>query len=131
LTLETYLTDIATFFQTNNLGTVATDIFISGYHDAAGNSIFITPYQGSEPYEIVTCEENEIYPNVQILIRNSSQEAALTKANAIFRLMRNISNRTIGSTDFIIVRASGPPAFVLKTNGGYYQYSLNFSLRIS
>jgi hypothetical protein len=131
MTLETYLTDLATHLQTNGFGTKGVDITISGYHDAAGNSIFITPYQGSEPYEIVTGEENEVYPNVQFLVRNLEQEVALTKANALFRLFRNVANQTIGTTDITMMRASGPPAFVMKSNGGYYTYSINFSMRIS
>jgi hypothetical protein len=90
--------------------------------------IFITPFQGFEYYDIVTGEENSFQPSIQILVRNLDNKVAIAKSNAIFRLLRNISTQLIGSTHFIMVRATGPPAFIMRTNGGYYQYSLNFNL---
>jgi hypothetical protein len=140
MTLETYLTDLATHLQTNGLGVTevttttpatTTRISVSGFHDADGNYIFVTPYQGTDIDELDSGEEDDIYPSVQFLVRNSSQTATLAISNAIYRMFRKLGNRTIGTTDIIYMRASGPPAFVIKSNGGYYTYSINFSMRIS
>jgi hypothetical protein len=120
--------DLANYLADNGIGTIGSKINISGYNDAVGNMVFITPFQGFEYYDIVTGEENSFQPSIQVLVRNLDNKVAIAKSNAVFRLLRNISNRLIGSTFFITVRATGPPAFIMRTNGGYYQYSLNFNL---
>jgi hypothetical protein len=120
--------DLANYLADNGIGTIGSEINISGYNDAVGNMVFITPFQGFEYYDIVTGEENSFQPSIQVLVRNLDNQVAIAKSNAVFRLLRNISNRLIGSTFFITVRATGPPAFIMRTNGGYYQYSLNFNL---
>jgi hypothetical protein len=140
MTLETYLSDFATYLKDRGLGVTeittstpdtTTRISISGYHDADLNFIFITPYQGADIDELDTGEADDIYPSVQFLVRNADQTTALSISNTIYRMFRKLGNTTIGTTEIIYMRASGPPAFVMKTNGGFYQYSINFLLRFS
>ncbi|MCU7526561.1 MAG: hypothetical protein HF308_18945 [Ignavibacteria bacterium] len=131
MTIETYLVDLSNYIQSNGLGTVAVDIVISGYYDKAGNAIFVTPYGGSDNCEIKTPGyDDPCTPDVQFLVRNLDQAIAISKANAIFKLFRKVSDLTIGDTKIISMRAKGPPSFVMKTNSLHYHYSINFSLII-
>jgi len=126
LTIETYLTDLSTFLQTNGVSGIS----IAGYHDSSGNAVFITPYGGKEYDKIVSGEINPYMIDVQVITRNSSNETAYALSISIYKLLRNISNRIIGTTEFKSIKAKASPAFIMKTNSGYYQYSVNFSMLI-
>lgn len=132
MTLETYLSDLATFLQTQGFGTkgkTSSGISIqeAGYYDADGNAIYLTSYGGSDKQEIKTGEPDSIRPDFQILVRNSDQFTAKTISGAIFRLLRKKVDWSIGTTHFIYLRGKAPPLFVRKTNSGHYEYSINFS----
>jgi hypothetical protein len=130
VTIETYLDDLGTFLQTEGIGTLGTDIFFYGLDGASPNCISITPFiSGKSSNSIVSGEINPYEPDISIIIRNSDAATALTKATTIYKLMRNISNRTLGTTRFILIQEHGPPGFIAQQDG-YYYFSINFSLKI-
>jgi len=136
LTLETYLSDIATYLQTQGYGvvgssTTSTPIQIGGYYESTYNAIFLTSYGGSDSNEIVSTEASSINPDFQILVRHSSQQTAIETSASIYRLLRKKVSWDIGTTHFIYVRGKAPPIFVRKTNSGFFEYSINFSASLS
>jgi hypothetical protein len=139
MTLETYLEDLSDLLvergfcvkgQTYGQDPSVSSITISGYHDANGNYIFITPYTGIVHQEIKTGEDNSSEPSVQFLVRHESGEVALKQSTAIYKLLRALHDTDVGNTHIIWVSEKGPPAFVMRTNGGFYEYSTNFSINI-
>jgi hypothetical protein len=131
LTLETYLSDIATYLQTQGYGvvgssTTSTPIQIGGYYESTGNAIFLTSYGGSDSNEIVSPEASSINPDFQILVRHSSQQTAIETSASIYRLLRKKVYWDLGTTHFIYIRGKAPPIFVRKTNSGFFEYSINF-----
>lgn len=136
MTLETFLSDIATYLQTLNYGVVGASttsmpIQIGGYYDSTYNAIFLTSYGGSDSNEIVSTEASSINPDFQILVRHSSQETAISTSASLYRLLRKKVNWDIGTTHFIYVRGKAPPIFVRKTNSNFYEYSINFSASLA
>jgi hypothetical protein len=132
LTLETYLSDIATYLYTLSYGVLgasssSVSIQVGGYYDSTANAIFLTTYGGSDSNEIVSTEASSINPDFQILVRHSSQQTAIATSASIYRLLRKKVAWDIGTTHFIYIRGKAPPLFVRKTNSGYYEYSVNFS----
>jgi len=126
LTIETYLSDLGTYLQ----GQGYSNIYYMGLDSASNNCISLTPYPGSEYTKIVSGEVNPYSPMLNILVRNSSAQTGLATATAIYKLLRNIYNETIGTTKFINIKPSSTPGFVAKSSAGLYIYSINFSLFI-
>jgi Bacteriophage minor capsid protein len=131
MTIDTYLGDLAAYLQTNNIGTVGSDIFFMGLDESATNCISLTPHGGNEPRSIVSGETADLCsPSVQILIRNISASAGLLKASTIYKLLRVVSNKHLGTTQFLAIKPVSSPQFVAKTDGGYYLFTVNFDLLI-
>jgi hypothetical protein len=128
VTVETYLTDIITFLSENGIGQPNTEIFVANNDNTAGNKIYLTPYPGFDANSIKSVDENFYQPNIQILVKNSDHNIALAKATAIYKLFKNFSNRTLGTTHFLLIRPYCPPSFLYKTNAGDYQYYINCML---
>lgn len=131
MTLSTCLADLAKYLEDNRIGTrgqqtTGISIKISGIHDNVGDSIFITPYGGVENTSVISGERNPIQSDVQIFISIQDHETALSRANQVYELLRDVYNTTIGSTHFLRIQAVGPPIFIMRSNGGFYHYSVNF-----
>lgn len=138
MTAETYLEDLAYYLQDQGFGiaglaTESTDasIEVSGYYDAATNSIFLTPYGGSEKNDIVSGEEDLTVSDIQILVRNIDPEKAYKDSVKIYKLLRKKFDWDVGTTHFFSLRAKAPPIFIRKTNSGYMEYSTNFTTKVS
>lgn len=128
MTIETYLSDIGTYLQTNSIGTVGTDIFYSKL-DLSINCISLNPYQGSNKLKIVTGQRDPQQINLSIIVRNSSNYTAKTKADSIYELLCDIYNTIIGTTKFLYIQAKSPPGLV-SSDPNFTIYSINFSLLI-
>lgn len=131
MTVETYLADLATHLQTLSYGTLGKPssgvaIQIGGYYESTDNAIFITPYDGADVEEILSGEDDASRPYFQILVRNSNHATCKSTADSLYRLLRKKYDWDVGSTYFISLRAKAPPIFIRKTNGGFYEYVLNF-----
>ena len=108
---------------------MGTDIHCIGFDESASNDINLNPFQGSEFEGIVSGELNPYTPNLSVLVRNTDSEAALSKATGIYKLLRTVENQTIGTTNFVYIRAESTPGFVSKKNNNYI-FSVNFSLML-
>lgn len=129
MTIETYLSDLGSYLASNSLGTVGTDIHYIGLNPAAANDITLTPYEGAEFNSIVSGEINPYSPSLSILVRNSDAATGLSKATAIYKLLRNIANQQIGNTYFFLIEPRSPPGYVSKVNH-HHIFSINFNLLI-
>lgn len=130
MTIETFLSDIGTYLQTNSIGTLGTDIYFYGLDAAPVNCIALTPFAGRESYKIVSEVINPYQPNLSVLVRNTSADAAYQKTVSIYKLLRNVANQTIGSTKFLMITATSPPGLVSVSQSEYYIFSVNFALMI-
>jgi hypothetical protein len=124
MTLETFLEDLADFLEANDLPTVS----ISGNYEQYENGIYMSPYGGLYPMSVVTNDPNPIGLDLQILVSNISNETALAQTFRIIRLLRDVHNEVIGNTKFLYIQQKYGAFFTGKSNVGYYNYSLNFSV---
>jgi len=124
MTLETFLPDIAAYLETNNV----TPVSIAGNFEQYSNGIYIAPYGGLYPMTIVTNDANPIGVDMQVLISNISNQTALSQVYKVIRLLRDVHNMTIGDTKFLYIQQKYGAFFIGKSNAGYYNYSLNFSV---
>ena len=128
MTIETYLSDLGAYLQTNSIGTVGTDIFY-GKFDLSTNCISLLPYPGTNTHKIVTGQRDPQQINLSILVRNSVNYTAKTKADSIYNLLYDIYNTIIGTTKFLYIQAKSPPGLV-SSDSNFTIYSINFSLLI-
>lgn len=129
MTIESYLSDLGTYLQTNSVGTLGTDIHCIGFEENASNDITLNPFPSTKFASIVSGEINPYNPRLSIIVRNTNAATALSKVTTIYKLLRDISNQTIGTTKFLYIQEESPPGFVTKKNNNYI-FSVNFSLLI-
>lgn len=126
-----WLEDIGQYLNDNNVGTLATDIFYSGFDENALNCI--TLYEQAGQRTQTTNDKNVKLekPELGIRVRNSSDDSARDKADEIYNLLDLTFNKTIGNTRFKSIRAIAPPFYVTTTTpNNLVIYSINFELRI-
>lgn len=126
MTLETFLVDLAEYLEANDIGPVS----IAGNFEPFGNSVHIAPYGGLPSFKVIT-DTNPINLDLNMLIANDSNEAALALVFKAFRLMGDVHNKTIVNTRFLYIQAKYGPFFVGKMNNGLYHYTLNFSMSMA
>lgn len=125
MTLETFLTDIAEYLEDNN---VATLVEISGNYEQYENGVYLTVYGGVSPINVVSNDPNPIGLDIQLIVSNMSNETALSQVAMIIRLLRDVHNSIIGDTKFLYIQQKYGAFFIGKSNAGYYNYSLNFTV---
>lgn len=125
-----WIDDIANYLQTNNIGTLGTNIFISGFDKRIPNCITLFNQPGQ--YDIVTLSNDQVMhrPEFGVRVRNLDDVTAESKAIDIYLLLNLLSNCIIGSTRFKKITAVSPPFFLEKDDNDRYVYSINFSLEI-
>jgi Bacteriophage minor capsid protein len=124
MSLETFLPDIANYLMNNGVSLVR----ISGNYEQFGNGVYIYPYGGVPTNWVISDDANPISLDFQIIISNTDNETALSQAAKTIRLLRDVHNVVIGSTKFLYIQQKYGMFFLSKSNAGYYNYSLNFTL---
>jgi hypothetical protein len=102
-------------------------IFYDELDDYTPECIAISDYPAFNVYETVSGEEDPDYMNFNIIIRMRDKKTCYTTAKQIYRLLKHLSNVTIGDTFFMEFYAKGPPALIGKTPDGYTLRTINFS----
>lgn len=126
----TWIEDLGAYLQTNNIGTLGTNIFYNGFEASASNCIALFEQAGTQEDITATGDETIRYPELGVRVRNTSLSAAREKAYSIYSLLHNISNSQIGNTFFISIEAVADPFYVSQSKTDLFIFSINFSMEI-
>lgn len=128
MTIDTFVDDLIGYLQTAGFGTAGEDLVKNRLDETDENQIAVIPWQGTNPTDIKSGEDNLHEPKVSVIVRNSSESTAFQNIIGIYKLLRLKSNVRIGSTNFVLIRALGTPGFIGTTRTGAAIFSINFSL---
>jgi hypothetical protein len=117
--------DIATYLQTNSVGTVGTDIFKSYVPDAANALVAVIDTGGMKPDIYIPTKE----PTFQVFIRAATYSAGKTKLATIRSLLHQVQGSTIGSTYFYFIHAISEGGHLGRNERGLDEFSINFQCR--
>ncbi len=122
-----FIDDIATYLQTNGIGTIGTDLFKGYLPDTeSGTHIGVYDTGGPAPDVDLTSLKN---PTMQILVRSNSYSAGKTKIEAIRNLLHGVINTTIGSTFVLFMNAQSEGGHIGRNQRGQDEFSINFIAR--
>lgn len=121
------VSDIATYLQTNGLGTVGTDIFYSYIPDIEGNVISVIDTGGPMPNVDIKDISN---PTFQIFIRNSDYATGKSNLDTIRELLHQKLQTTIGSTDFMSIFAQSEGGHLGRNESDQDEFSINFIAKV-
>lgn len=82
------LNDIGEYLQTNSIGTLGTDLFLSQMPDAPDNVVTVFEYAGNAPNRMGGNRQ----PGIQIRTRSDSYEDARAKIDNVYLLLSKIGN---------------------------------------
>lgn len=108
--MATVIESIAAYLQTNNQGTLGTNMFIGRMPDAPDVSICLYEYEGQAPMENFGAGAFSIeQPRIQIVCRATREDypTARDKAVAIRDLLAAITEQTISGKRILRVQALG------------------------
>lgn len=125
------LTDIGEYLQTNSIGTINTDLFLSQMKDAPDDAIAIYEYAGNQPSKL----GGNRSPGIQIKTRSASYEDARAKIDDIYTLLSKIGNEyeddapegvTINGTTYLHFETVQEPFSVGPDDNGRHILTQNF-----
>ncbi len=116
--------DIATYLQTNGVGTVGTDIFKSYAPDTdSGTVIAVLDTGGPKPdIDLISLKS----PTFQIFIRTNDYSAGKSKLDTIRSLLHGKIGFTAGSTYFLFLHAQSEGGHLGRNERGQDEFSINF-----
>lgn len=121
------VSDIATYLQTNGLGTVGTDIFYSYSPDIDGNVIAVLDTGGPMPSVDIKELKN---PTFQVFIRNSDYATGKANLDSVRSLLHQVIETTIGSTYFLNCFAQSEGGHLGRNERDQDEFSINFIAKI-
>jgi hypothetical protein len=95
------LNDLATYMQTNSIGTIGTNLFKGYMPDAVNTGVCILDTGGPEPDKYLPTKK----PTFQIYIRATDYITGKAKMDAVRALLHQVANTTIGGTYFYYILA--------------------------
>jgi hypothetical protein len=101
---------IGSYLQTNNFGTLGTNIFYGRMQDSPDVQVTIYEYEGGVPYEAMGASGTVVdVPKIQIVTRGTKEDyaAARDTANAIRASLSTISNQTLSGIQIMRVQPQG------------------------
>lgn len=124
-----WLDAIATYIQTNSLGTRGTNLFIGQLPDISGISAVLTQYDGSVQ-EVFKGGTNVEVPSLQIRVRGTRDEyvATLTRCADIRDLLVGVTNTTVNGVNFLRIKPNGTINSLGLDENRRYQFTANFEV---
>jgi len=124
-----WLEALATYIQTNNLGTKGTNLFVGQLPDISGISTVLTQYDGSV-HEVFNGGANIEVPSLQIRVRGTRDEyvQTLTRCANIRDLLIGITNTTVNGVTFLRVKPTGTVNSLGLDENRRYQFTANFEV---
>ena len=130
MSLPAWLDDIGAYLQSSGIGTLGTDIFYNESDALTPNCITLSGGAGPGAETTLSGDMQLYKPELGVLVRNSSDATANSKALSIYNLLHLKVNFTSGTTRFKRIRAISEPFFV-STSNNQFIYSINFEIQIS
>jgi hypothetical protein len=120
-----HITDIGDYLEFAGIVSEGTTLFYDELDDSQDNCIAISDYQGFNEYETQDGGGPD-QQNINIIVRYQDKQACWNKAQAVYNLLREHYNETIGSTFFIELTAKGPHTYLRKTKNKSTERTINF-----
>lgn len=117
------IADIAQHLQTNGLGTVGTDIFISYLPDTEDEAIAVLDTGGVEPDIDLTQLKS---PTMQIMIRSNTYTAGKSKLDSIRSILHGVIETQVGNTYILYLHALSEGGHIGRNEAGQDEFSINF-----
>lgn len=114
--------DIAQILQNNGIGTLGIDIFWGQLPASPDNCVALFEYAGEPP----DLHSNVEYPGLQVLVRNKGYEAGRSKIEQIRSLLHGITETTLSSHRYLLIRANQSPEFLERDESGRAIFVCNF-----
>ena len=125
MSFPAWLDDIGSYLQTSGIGTLGTDIFYHGFDALTPNCIALFDQAGQQA-------DGDLHkPMLGVLVRNSADTTAESKARAIYTLLNLKVNTVMGSTHIKRIEAVAAPFFVSNSANNLFIYSINFEVHIN
>lgn len=98
------LDDIASYLQTQGLGTLAVDLFLGTSPPDPDATIVIREYGGGQPVFLATGGEPAYeYPRFQLTCRGVDYVSARDRAERCYRALSRIANQQVGTSWYLRV----------------------------
>lgn len=120
--------DIASYLQTNSIGTVGTNIFKS-YLPDNGLSVAIGVFDTGGTLPDVDLLELK-KRTFQIFVKSTTYSAGAQKIDDIRDLLHGKLALTVGSTHFLRIHALSEGGHIGKNEAGVHEFSINFLCQI-
>lgn len=117
-----YVNDLATYLQTQGLGTVGTDIFYSYVPGQQDTGIFVLDTGGPKPDADIPTKN----PTFQVFVRASSYDAGRAVMDNVRAALHRLANQTIGSFYFYNILALSEGGHIGQNQAGKDEFSMNF-----
>ena len=122
--------DIADLLSTGGLGTVGTNIWKGANFGSADPSIAVLVTGGIASIHTMLSGPGGAaveQPRVQIVVRSASEETAMRKAQAAFKLLDGLRERTINGVRYMWAAAVQPPFSLERdeNNRAHYTFSVD------
>lgn len=121
--MDNFIEDVVAYLQTNGVGTLATNMFISTFTGSPDNQIMVNHTGGVEPDR----DQPLGRPTVQIMVRNTDYKTGFTKARDIFDLLhQKFAIIKTANTDVMKCDALQEPTYLGLDVEGRYLFTCNF-----
>ena len=124
------LDDIATYLEAQGLGTAEVSLFKIKMPDEPDSCIAVSQYGGIT--SILAHDGAEIkQPGIQVRVRDKTAQLSLAKIEQAIACLHPKANEQIGGTFFIYLRVNQPPIPLGVDQHNRFEWSVNFSVKIS
>jgi hypothetical protein len=127
------LDDIASYLQTQGVGTVGTDLFKAMLPDTPDACVAVLEFGGDEPVDTYSVTAGTIKverPALQIICRAAQDDysAARTKAESAYKQLHNLGPATLSGTVYLGVKAREAPFTLGRDSNGRWLVGFNLSV---
>lgn len=124
------LDDVGAYLQTQGVGTLGTDLFLSALPDTPDAACVLYEYGGAPPQHTMggTAAKWE-EPRIQAVARAATYSAARTKIGAIFTALHAVNNTTLSGTLYLSIEAVQSPFFLERDQSDRVKMVCNFHVR--
>lgn len=122
------VSDVATYLQTNSIGTLGTNLFKQFYPDIDGALVAVLDTGGQQPEEDIPL----YLPTFQVFVRSTSYALGKAKLEAIRDLLHRQANVQLvsGGTYFYYILAQSNGGSIGRNENGKDEFSINFICKI-
>ena len=103
--------EIGAYLETQSIGEVGADIFLTRLPDTPDAVIAIIPYPGPAPEDTLQTPNAWTYPRFQVLVRNPDYVPAYAKSLSIFQLL-NFGEATLSGVHYMRCRPLQSEPFI-------------------